>query len=54
MPVYDRYGLAPGVTFAGPAVIEERESTAIIGGGQIAVDSYRNLIVTLKGDAPGE
>jgi N-methylhydantoinase A len=54
VPVYDRYGLAPGATFAGPAVIEERESTAIFGGGQIAVDRYRNLIVTLKGGAPGD
>jgi N-methylhydantoinase A len=54
VPVYDRYGLAPGAAFTGPAVIEERESTAIIGGGQIAVDRYRNLIVTLKGGAPGD
>ncbi len=51
VPVYDRYRLAPGASFAGPAVIEERESTAIIGGGQIAVDSYRNLIVALQGEA---
>src|SRR5918993_501303 len=30
-PVYDRYALEPGMTFAGPAIIEERESTLIIG-----------------------
>jgi 5-oxoprolinase (ATP-hydrolysing) len=28
--VYDRYALTPGMTIAGPAVIEERESTTII------------------------
>ena len=52
VPVYDRYALTPGTAFTGPAVIEERESTTIIGGGTVAVDTYRNLIVALKGDAP--
>ena len=32
-PVYDRYALAPGAMFAGPAIVEERESTTIIGPG---------------------
>src|SRR4029077_8437804 len=26
-PVYDRYRLGPGAAFAGPAIVEEREST---------------------------
>ncbi|HEY8291851.1 MAG TPA: hypothetical protein VIG44_05160, partial [Thermomicrobiales bacterium] len=52
VPVYDRYALAPGAAFAGPAVIEERESTTIIGGGAVRVDTYRNLIVAMKGEAP--
>jgi N-methylhydantoinase A len=30
-PVYDRYRLGPGATFGGPAIVEERESTAVIG-----------------------
>ncbi|HEX5503441.1 MAG TPA: hydantoinase/oxoprolinase family protein [Thermomicrobiales bacterium] len=47
VPVYDRYRLAPGATFAGPAVVEERESTAILGGGAARVDEYRNLVVRL-------
>ncbi|MCA1666107.1 MAG: hydantoinase/oxoprolinase family protein [Thermomicrobia bacterium] len=51
VPVYDRYALAPGTAFAGPAVVEERESTTIIGGGMVTVDAYRNLIVAMKGDA---
>ncbi|MCA1722731.1 MAG: hydantoinase/oxoprolinase family protein [Thermomicrobia bacterium] len=51
VPVYDRYALAPGTAFAGPAVVEERESTTIIGGGTVTVDAYRNLIVAMKGDA---
>ncbi|MGN6813483.1 MAG: hydantoinase/oxoprolinase family protein [Thermomicrobiales bacterium] len=49
-PVYDRYRLGPGASFAGPAVVEERESTVIIGGGQVCVDEYRNLVVTMPQD----
>ena len=29
--VYDRYKLAPGAEFPGPAIIEERESTVVVG-----------------------
>ncbi len=32
-PVYDRYALGPGVRLAGPAIVEERESTTVIGPG---------------------
>ncbi len=46
--VYDRYALKPGDTFTGPAVVEERESTTVIGpGGNVSVDPYRNLICEL-------
>jgi N-methylhydantoinase A len=48
VPVYDRYRLGPGASFAGPAVVEERESTVIIGGGTTQIDQFRNLVVTLK------
>jgi len=48
-PVYDRYRLGTGATFSGPAVIEERECTVILGGGHTRVDEYRNLVVTLEG-----
>lgn len=45
-PVYDRYAL--GGRFAGPAIVEERESTVVIGAGATArVDSGGNLLVTL-------
>ena len=47
VPIYDRYALNPGATFAGPAIIEERESTTIIGGGNATIDEYRNLIVAM-------
>ncbi|MDE0376133.1 MAG: hydantoinase/oxoprolinase family protein [bacterium] len=51
-PVYDRYRLGPGSTMAGPAIIEERESTAIIGpGGLVHVDDRFNIVVSLGGGA---
>jgi N-methylhydantoinase A len=48
VPVYDRYLLAPGARLDGPAIIEERESTIVVGpGAQISVDAARNVSVTL-------
>lgn len=45
-PVYDRYALAPGARFAGPAIVEERESTAILGpGARGRVDDGLALVV---------
>jgi N-methylhydantoinase A len=47
-PVYDRYRLKPGDTFEGPAIVEERESTLIIGlRGRAQVDERLNVIVRL-------
>lgn len=49
-PVYDRYRLAVGHQFSGPAIVEERESTAILGSrARVEVDRYLNLVVTLMG-----
>ena len=46
--VYDRYRLAPGTIFAGPALVEERESTCVIPpGAQVSVDRHRNLVIEL-------
>ncbi len=46
--VYDRYALTPGTVIEGPAIIEERESTAIIApGDRIVVDDKLNLRVTV-------
>ncbi len=47
-PVYDRYALQAGMTFEGPAIVEERDSTAVIGPqASVTVDRFANLIVTL-------
>jgi N-methylhydantoinase A len=48
VPVYDRYGLLPSTSFAGPAIVEERESTVIVGPDcRFRIDEQRNLIVEL-------
>ena len=47
-PVYDRYGLKAGMAFAGPAIVEERESTLIIGArGRARVDERLQIVVDL-------
>jgi N-methylhydantoinase A len=46
-PAYERSRLTPGATFAGPAVIEEKDSTAVVGpGATVTVDAFLNLVVT--------
>jgi N-methylhydantoinase A/oxoprolinase/acetone carboxylase beta subunit len=45
-PVYDRYRLPPGCTIPGPAIIEEQESTAVLGPRERAsIDQWLNLLV---------
>ena len=47
--VYNRYALVEGDIIAGPAIIEERESTTVMPPGtQAAVDSSLNLIIELN------
>ena len=46
--VYNRYGLLPATSFSGPAIVEERESTVIVGPDcRFRIDEQRNLIVEL-------
>jgi N-methylhydantoinase A len=46
--VYDRYALRPGAELAGPAIVEERESTTIVGpSARARIDEYLNLIMEI-------
>ena len=48
-PIYDRARLEPGDRFVGPAIVEQMDSTTLIGPGQHArLDEYRNLHVELE------
>jgi N-methylhydantoinase A len=47
-PVYDRYRLGRGAELAGPAIVEERESTVVVGTrGRVSVDRHLNLVVRI-------
>jgi len=47
-PVYDHYALAPGVQVQGPAIIEQRESTVVVGPrGRAHLDAQYNLIMLI-------
>ncbi|HBH01301.1 MAG TPA: methylhydantoinase [Candidatus Rokubacteria bacterium] len=49
-PVLDRYALAPGAAFTGPVIVEERESTAVLGpGARCRVDDGLALVVEIPG-----
>ena len=46
--IYNRYALKPGDSFRGPAVIEERESTAVAGPDTtVSIDKYLNLVIDI-------
>ncbi len=47
--VYNHYALEPESAIEGPAIIEQRESTAVVGpGASASLDQYRNLIIRLE------
>lgn len=47
--VYDRYHLAPGAVFQGPAVVEERETSCAFGPDcRFWVDAHGNLVIELS------
>ena len=51
VPVYNRYALRAGMQVDGPAILEERESTVVMGRrGRGEVDEAGNLTVTLHGE----
>lgn len=53
--IYDRYALEPGMQFTGPAIVEERESTLIVGArGRARVDDKLNVVVELGGLGDGK
>ncbi|PZC47854.1 MAG: N-methylhydantoinase A [Chloroflexi bacterium] len=47
-PIYDRDSLAPGNQIAGPAIVDQFDSTTVVYPGQsLEVDSFNNLIITI-------
>jgi N-methylhydantoinase A len=53
--VYDRYALKVGATLRGPAIVEERESTVVVGfDASISIDQHLNLIVEIDDEEGAE
>lgn len=51
VPVYDRYALGENFLASGPAIIEENESTVVVGSGAgIRVDELGSIIIALPND----
>ena len=51
--VYNRYALAAGTEFRGPAVVEERESTVVAGPDTtLSIDENLNLIIDIHQQRP--
>ena len=47
-PVLDRYSLDPGAEVSGPAIVEERESTVVVGAdARCSIDEHLNLVMDL-------
>ncbi|WP_102224585.1 hydantoinase/oxoprolinase family protein [Acidimangrovimonas sediminis] len=47
-PIYDRERLSPGMEFAGPALVEQMDTTTLVPPGvQVRVDPFENLIMEL-------
>jgi N-methylhydantoinase A len=46
VPVYARASLLPGMSFVGPAVVEQSDSTLVVPPRRsVRVDAYTNLLV---------
>jgi N-methylhydantoinase A len=49
--VYDRADLQPGASFAGPAIVEQVDTTVIIHPGQdVRADKFGNLLINTGSD----
>ncbi|MBI4278953.1 MAG: hydantoinase/oxoprolinase family protein, partial [Armatimonadetes bacterium] len=50
VPVFERDRLAAGASIPGPALVEEREATAVVGvGDRLTVDAMGNLVILVGG-----
>jgi N-methylhydantoinase A len=48
-PVYDRYSIPVNKKMAGPCIIEEFESTTVVGyNSTVMIDEFKNIVIDLK------
>ncbi len=47
-PVYDRYSIEPNKKIKGPCIIEEFESTTVVGhNSTVVIDEYKNIVIDI-------
>ncbi|MBN9306719.1 MAG: hypothetical protein BGO82_13930 [Devosia sp. 67-54] len=51
VPVYDRARLAPSTTLHGPLIVEQQDTTLIVGRQSVTVDSLGSLIIRMQDHA---
>jgi N-methylhydantoinase A len=48
-PVYDRYAMEPNKQIKGPCIIEEFESTTVVGkNATVLIDAFKNIIIDMN------
>jgi N-methylhydantoinase A/acetone carboxylase, beta subunit len=47
-PVYDRQGLKPGTTLRGPLLIEQLDTTLVVGAQEITIDEFGSIIIRFQ------
>ena len=48
VPVYDRSRLATGTILNGPMIIEQQDTTLIVGAQELSVDDHGSLIIRMQ------
>lgn len=48
VPVYDRARLAPGTTLTGPLIVEQQDTTLILGPQTLTVDAFGGITIGMK------
>jgi len=48
VPVYDRARLAPGTTLTGPLIVEQQDTTLILGPQTMTVDAFGGITIGMK------
>ncbi len=48
VPVYDRARLVPGTLLTGPMIIEQQDTTLIVGRQELTVDDHGSLIIRMQ------
>jgi N-methylhydantoinase A len=48
VPVYDRTRLAPGTALTGPLIIEQQDTTLVLGPQRLVVDATGSIVIEMN------